>query len=116
MRTAPLTATLATTALMLTATPITARDLSSAAIEQRQGPILTEQEVRRARIEGECLAGIYQNNAFQGEYNPINEWLRVRTSHLLQKHSPCELLVMLEVAREQMESARAEDRARSEEE
>lgn len=86
-----------------------AEPVTYAAISERAGhPILDQQQLEHARDEGECLAGIYRLNAFQGDYDPIHEWLRVRTSHLLQRHSPCELLVMLEVAKSRMQKLRSE--------
>ena len=95
--------------ILLFTTDVSGNPVTYREIEQRFGEsILETTEWERAQVEGECLAGIYRLNAFQGDYDPIHEWLRVRTSHLLQRHSPCELLVMLEAAKSRMEALRAD--------
>ena len=86
-----------------------AESFGYADIEARhKGQVLSEPAHQKILIQGECLAGINRLNAFEGEYDPIGEWLRVRTTQLLQLHGPCEVLLMVETAREILNRERSE--------
>lgn len=53
------------------------------------------QTVKRARMEGECLAGL--NKLQFNNRDEINQWAGYQAS-LLQQFSPCTVLIMLETA------------------
>ena len=61
---------------------------------------LDQEAVRYARMQGECLVGLKELNFKKKEnFDPVAEWTNFRTTSLLQQHSPCEVLIMMEVAR-----------------
>ena len=68
------------------------------AIQTRYADVLTSEKERYFTAQGECMAGIKKVNFAGGEYDPVAEWLRVRTTHLLYEHEPCDVLLILEVA------------------
>lgn len=68
------------------------------AIQTRYADVLTSEKERYYTAQGECMAGIKKVNFAGGEFDPIAEWLRVRTTHLLYEHEPCDVLLILEVA------------------
>ena len=68
------------------------------AIQSRYADVLTSEKERYYTAQGECMAGIKKVNFAGGEFDPIAEWLRVRTTHLLYEHEPCDVLLILEVA------------------
>ena len=81
------------------------------AIQTRYSDVLTDEKERYYTAQGECMAGIKKVNFAGGEYDPIAEWLRVRTTHLLYEHEPCDVLLILEVAEKYI---RAEEKLRFE--
>ncbi|MEM9302650.1 MAG: hypothetical protein AAGE01_11090 [Pseudomonadota bacterium] len=86
----------------------TATEFTLDAIEARaEREVMTPDERADARLQGECLVGIKQLNFTGGEYDPIEEWLRARTTQLLQRHDPCTTLAMLEVTKRHLEAERA---------
>ncbi|CAA0115152.1 Uncharacterised protein [BD1-7 clade bacterium] len=60
---------------------------------------LSQSALEAAKMQGECLVGIKELNfRNQTQFDPVAEWSNYRTAALLEKYSPCEVLVMLEVA------------------
>ena len=99
---------LVTMLLIGLATPAVADDFTVDAIEKRAGQVvLTEAQKTEAQIQGECLVGIKKINFTGGEFDPVEEWLRFRTSQLLEHNDPCTTLAMLEVAKRHLEAERA---------
>ena len=68
------------------------------AIQARYADVLTDEKERYFTAQGECMAGIKKVNFAGGDFDPVAEWLRVRTTHLLYEHEPCDVLLILEVA------------------
>ena len=75
-----------------------ADDFEYNTIQTRYEDVLTDEKERYFTAQGECMAGIKKVNFAGGEFDPIAEWLRVRTTHLLYEHEPCDVLLILEVA------------------
>lgn len=88
-----------------------ADDFEYDAIQARYADVLTDEKERYFTAQGECMAGIKKVNFAGGEYDPVAEWLRVRTTHLLYEHEPCDVLLILEVAEKHI---RAEEKVRLE--
>jgi hypothetical protein len=60
---------------------------------------LTDDEVLRARMHGECLVGLKNLNFVKRrEFDPVGEWTNYRSLSLLEQFPPCMVLVMIEVA------------------
>lgn len=78
-----------------------------AAIQARFPDAAVDQKrLNNARMQGECLVGLKTLN-FRGnqtEFDPVAEWSNYRTVSLLEQYSPCEVLVMLEVAHARLKS------------
>ena len=81
-----------------------AEDYSAAAIAARHNAERNfKLEKSRIAREAECLVGIKKLNFKRKDhFDPIAEWTSFRTSQLLEKYSPCETLLMLEIAREKL--------------
>lgn len=84
--------------LLLVPGLLLAEDFEYDAIQSRYADVLTDEKERHYTAQGECMAGIKKVNFAGGEYDPIAEWLRVRTTQLLQQHQPCDVLLIIEVA------------------
>ena len=73
-------------------------------IEKRNGEVsLKKDVVTNARMQGECLVGLKELNFRKKEnFDPIAEWTNYRTISLLEQYSPCEVLIMMEVAQKKL--------------
>lgn len=69
-------------------------------IARRFGSVaLGEGEVRAAKMQGECLVGLKELNFKKKDhFDAVAEWTNYRTISLLEHYSPCEVLIMMEVA------------------
>ena len=66
---------------------------------------LDSKTIENAKMQGECLVQI-KDLTFKkkDKFDPISEWINYRSVSLLEKYSPCETLIMLEVANKQIRS------------
>jgi len=86
------------TSLVLT---VQAQDFSYAEIAERFGETrLDAKHVQEAKMHGECLVGL-KHLIFvkRAEFDPVAEWINYRTISLLEQFPPCNVLIMMEVAR-----------------
>ena len=83
-----------------------ADDVSYDAIAERFGDTrLDANGVEEAKMHGECLVGLKHLIFVRREdFDPVAEWLNFRTTSLLNQFAPCDVLIMMEVAREQLMS------------
>ena len=91
--------------LLLTSTA-TAEDFSYESIAERFGDTqLDADSVEEARMNGECMVGL-KHLIFvpRHGFDPVAEWINYRTYSLLEQFPPCEVLIMMEVARAQLMS------------
>ena len=59
--------------------------------------------VNTARMQGECLVGLKELNfKKKNEFDPVAEWTSYRSASLLEQYSPCEVLIIMEVAQEKL--------------
>lgn len=74
------------------------------AISQRYSDVkLDVKEVKRAKMEGECLVGLKELNfKKQEEFDPVAEWTNYRSFSLLEQYSPCSVLIIMEVAKSRL--------------
>jgi len=81
-----------------------ADDFSYAAIAKRSGETrLDAQGVREAKMHGECLVGLKQLIFVKrADFDPVAEWINYRTISLLEQFPPCNVLIMMEVARKEL--------------
>ncbi len=81
-----------------------ADDFSYADIAERFGDTrLDAQSVKEAKMHGECLVGLKQLIFVKrAEFDPVAEWINYRTISLLEQFPPCNVLIMMEVAREEL--------------
>lgn len=64
---------------------------------------LNKNVVENAKMQGECLVQ-FKELTFKkkNEFDPISEWVNYRSVSLLEQYSPCEVLIMLEVANDKI--------------
>ena len=68
--------------------------------KRHQDSALDAGVVEAARMQGECLVGLKELNfKKKDEFDPIAEWTNYRSISLLEQFPPCEVLIMMEVAR-----------------
>lgn len=61
-------------------------------------------------MQGECSAGLKELNSRKAnEFDPVAEWTDYRSISLLRQFPPCEVLVMMEVARTQLKAPLKEE-------
>lgn len=64
---------------------------------------LDPQDVESAKMHGECLVGLKQLIFVKRDhFDPVAEWINYRTISLLEQFPPCTVLVMMEVARDEL--------------
>ena len=67
--------------------------------KRHSGSALKPEQVANAKMQGECLVGLKKLNfRRQKDYDAVAEWSNFRTASLLEYYSPCEVLVIMEVA------------------
>lgn len=82
----------------------TGDDFTYEAIAERYGDArLDPESVRAAKMQGECLVGLKELN-FQkrDDFDPVAEWTNYRSLSLLEQFPPCTVLIMIQVAREEL--------------
>lgn len=81
-----------------------AQDFSYEAIAERYSDTaLSAMSVKEAKMHGECLVGLKQLIFVKRDhFDPVAEWINYRTISLLEQFPPCDVLVMMEVAREEL--------------
>ena len=85
---------------------VSADDYSYEAIAERFGDTqLDADSVEEAKMHGECMVGL-KHLIFvpRHGFDPVAEWVNYRTYSLLEQFPPCNVLIMMEVAREQLMS------------
>lgn len=67
---------------------------------------LDEKIVMAAKMQGECLVGLKELN-FKAklEFDPVAEWTTYRSSSLLEQLSPCQVLIIMEVAQRKLKAS-----------
>ena len=90
--------------LLLVSARVLAEDYSYQAISKRYPAArLDAATVRDAKMQGECLVGLKQLNFKRRDsFDPVAEWTSYRSLSLLEQFPPCQVLVMMEVARGHM--------------
>lgn len=64
---------------------------------------LTKEKVAELKMQGQCLVALKELNfKKKNEFDAVSEWTSFRTASLLEEYSPCETLIILEVAREEL--------------
>ena len=59
--------------------------------------------VQEAKMHGECLVGLKRLIFVKrADFDPVAEWINYRTFTLLEQFPPCTVLIMMEVAREEL--------------
>ena len=63
--------------------------------------------VEDAKMQGECLVGLKHLN-FQKrmDFDPVAEWTNYRAFSLLEQYPPCTVLIIIEVARQELQKDR----------
>ena len=81
-----------------------ADDFSYDAVAERFSETQLEQsEVEEAKMHGECLVGLKQLIFVKRDnFDPVAEWVNYRTISLLEQFPPCTVLIMMQVAREEL--------------
>ncbi len=91
---------------LLLASIVHADEFSYEAIAERFSDTeLDANTVEEAKMHGECLVGL-KHLIFvrRDDFDPVAEWVNYRTYSLLEQFPPCNVLIMMEVAREQLMS------------
>lgn len=81
-----------------------ANDYNYAAIAARYKDVrLKSPEVETASMHGECLVGLKQMVFVKRDkIDPVAEWINYRSISLLEQFPPCEVLIMMQVARDEL--------------
>ncbi len=59
--------------------------------------------VQEAKMHGECLVGLKRLIFVRRDtFDPVAEWINYRTISLLEQFPPCNVLIMMEVARDKL--------------
>ena len=93
--------------VFLFSTNVMANEYSYPNIAKRfGGSALTDQQVVRLKMEGECLVGLKELNfKKQREFDPVAEWTNYRSISLLEQFSPCQVLVIMETAQKKLRAS-----------
>ena len=83
-----------------------AEEYSYASISKRYAEVeLDSKAVKRAKMEGECLVGLKNLNFRKKEdFDAVAEWTSYRSFSLLEQYSPCNVLIIMEVAQAKLKS------------
>ncbi len=69
-----------------------------------QAHALGKKELAWAQMQGECLVGLKEINfRKKTTFDPIAEWTNLRSWSLLEQFPPCEVLVMIEIAKKALD-------------
>ena len=81
-----------------------ADDFSYTGIAERySGTRLNSKIVQAAKMHGECLVGLKQLIFVKRtDFDPVAEWINYRTISLLEQFPPCNVLIMMQVARAEL--------------
>lgn len=81
-------------------------DMYKDVAKNHQGFGLSEDKIGSAKLQGECLVQL-KDLTFKrkDKFDPISEWINYRSVSLLEQYSPCEVLIMLEVANKKIRGA-----------
>jgi hypothetical protein len=64
---------------------------------------LDAEDVIAAKMHGECLVGLKRLIFVKRDhFDPVAEWINYRTFTLLEQFPPCNVLIMMEVARDEL--------------
>ena len=87
-----------------------AQSYSYDAISKRYKDVeLNAKQVKRARMEGECLVGLKNLNfRKQQKFDAVAEWSNLRSFSLLEQFSPCTVLIIMEVAHSKLKNGNAD--------
>lgn len=67
---------------------------------------LSAEEVRLAKMHGECMVGLKRLIFVKRDhFDPVAEWVNYRTFSLLEQFPPCNVLIMMRVARDELMGA-----------
>lgn len=90
--------------LVVSSVTLAAEEFNYDAIAQRHSKsALNADKVNAAKMQGECLVGLKNINYKKKDvFDPIAEWSSYRSISLLEQFSPCEVLIMMEIAQKQM--------------
>ena len=95
---------LTTMLLVCTMQHVRADDFSYAAIAERFSEVqLDAKSVQVAKMHGECMVGL-KKLIFtkRNDFDPVAEWINYRTISLLEQFPPCNVLIMMQVARTEL--------------
>ena len=83
-----------------------AEEYSYASISKRYTEVeLDSKAVKRAKMEGECLVGLKNLNFRKKEdFDAVAEWTSFRSFSLLEQYSPCNVLIIMEVAQAKLKN------------
>lgn len=86
--------------LLITSTNTYGEAFNYQEIAKRHGnSALKSDVVAAAKMQGECLVGLKELNfKKKNTFDPVAEWTSYRSGTLLQQYSPCEVLLIMEVA------------------
>ncbi|WP_395343716.1 hypothetical protein PN836_004000 [Ningiella sp. W23] len=64
---------------------------------------LSPQQVAEAKMQGECPVGLKDINfKKKDDFDPVAEWTSYRSISLMEQVQPCEVPIMMEVARTEL--------------
>ena len=91
-------------ALLLTSSLVIAKEYSYDKVAKAHPTSkLSKKLVENAKMQGECLVGLKELNYRKKEkFDPVAEWSSYRSISLLEQYSPCEVLIMMEVAQKKI--------------
>ncbi len=71
--------------------------------KNNQTVALSKKTVDTFKMHGKCLVGLKELNfKKKDKFDPVAEWTSYRSLSLLEQFPPCEVLIMMEVARKEL--------------
>jgi hypothetical protein len=97
--------------LVCAAPSAVAEEFSYAEIAKRfESTKLSESRVVAAKMHGECMVGLKRLIFVKrDDFDPVAEWVNYRALSLLEQFPPCEVLIMMQVARAELMKEDASD-------
>lgn len=83
---------------------VSAKDLTYLEIAKKHEDVaLSKKQVETFKMHGHCLVALKELNFKKKDnFDPVAEWTSYRSISLLEQFTPCEVLIMMEVARKEL--------------
>ncbi len=93
--------------LLLFSFQVSANDYTYEKIASRYSQVaMSQKDVLNFKMQGECLVGLKELNFKKNKtFDPIAEWTNYRSKSLLEQFPPCEVLIIMQLAKKKLTDA-----------